>query len=250
MSKLNLSIITLSYDNLDYTKKFVKSIRDNTKCKYELIIIDNGSQLETQKWVEKNSDKSILFNNNQGFAKGFNAGIKIAKGEYVMMCNNDTEFPDKWDTHILENFEKYDNAGLVSTVYTSGSRLIALRNQTANNQIISKKFGDYPSGVAYCVNNKTLTQTFKNWCEDYPIASGEDADFCYRVWSKNYDIIIDERVLVLHEGKVTTKSKIKNWKKLWKKNGRLFRKKWFFYYFFSPLARFYINLKYPKNKQI
>ena len=44
---MKISVITLSWDNLDYTKAFVKSIRQNTSLPYELIIIDNGSETET-----------------------------------------------------------------------------------------------------------------------------------------------------------------------------------------------------------
>ena len=44
---LTISIITLSWDNLDYTKAFVKSIRENTSVPYELIIVDNGSETKT-----------------------------------------------------------------------------------------------------------------------------------------------------------------------------------------------------------
>jgi len=246
MPKPIFSIITLSFDSLDFTKKFVNSIKNNTSYSYELIIVDNGSNKTIQKWVKEIADKSILFNENQGFAKGFNAGLRLAEGEYIMMANNDTEFPSKWDIHILENFQKYKNVGLVSPAYTTGSRLIALRKNTKDNQIITKKFGDYPSGVAYCLNYNFMVKIINGWCEDYPIASGEDADLCYKVWSKNYDIVIDERVLVIHEGKVTTKLKIKNWKKLWKKNAVQFRRKWFFYYFFKPIARIYVKIKYGK----
>ena len=77
---MKLSIITLSYDSLDYTKAFVKSIRENTTLLYELIIVDNGSEPDTQRWVEENSDRAIIFQENQGFAKGFNEGVKITKG--------------------------------------------------------------------------------------------------------------------------------------------------------------------------
>ena len=66
---MKLSIITLSWDNLDYTQAFVKSIRENTFLTYELIIIDNGSEPSTQKWVKENADKSLIFPENQGFAK-------------------------------------------------------------------------------------------------------------------------------------------------------------------------------------
>ena len=77
---MKLSIITLSYDSLDYTKAFVKSIRGNTSLTYELIIVDNGSTSGTQKWVEENSDRSLIFKENQGFSKGFNEGVKYCQG--------------------------------------------------------------------------------------------------------------------------------------------------------------------------
>ena len=73
---MKISIITLSWDNLDYTQAFVKSIRKNTSLPYELIIVDNGSETKTQKWVKKNADRSIIFNTNQGFSKGFNEGLE------------------------------------------------------------------------------------------------------------------------------------------------------------------------------
>ena len=111
-----ISIITLSWDNLDYTIAFVKSIRENTSVPYELIIVDNGSETKTQKWVEKNADRSIIFNTNQGFSKGFNEGIKIAQGKFVMMANNDTEFPKYWDTNLLETMENNPRAGIISGV--------------------------------------------------------------------------------------------------------------------------------------
>ena len=111
-----LSVITLSYDNLDFTKAFVKSIRDNTTLPYELIIVDNGSEPDTQRWVEENSDQSIIFQENQGFSKGFNEGVKLAQGKYVMMANNDTEFPPDWDKKLVDIIEINPGAGIVTPV--------------------------------------------------------------------------------------------------------------------------------------
>ena len=244
MPKYKISVITLSFDNQEFTEKFVHSIRENSSLNYELIIVDNGSNKKTQNWVKKVSDNAIIFNENKGFAKGFNAGLEIAKGEYVLMANNDTEFPKNWDILLLENFSKYNNLGLVSPVYTVGACQVALRQVAMNNKILLNKFGDYPSGVAYFVNKKFIDSIIGGWSEDYYLASGEDADLCYKIWSKNYNILIDERVLVKHEGKVTTKTKIPKWRKLWKKNARKFKRKWFFYYFFKPFARIYVEYKY------
>ena len=74
---MKISVITLSWDNLDYTKAFVKSIRKNTSFPNELIIVDNGSESNTRRWVEKNADQFLIFDENQGFSKGFNEGVKI-----------------------------------------------------------------------------------------------------------------------------------------------------------------------------
>ena len=99
---MKISVITLSWDSRNYTKAFVNSIRTNTSLSYELIIVDNGSKRETQEWVKKVADKSLIFETNQGFPKGFNEGIKIATGEYLLLANNDTEFPPDWDKMLIE----------------------------------------------------------------------------------------------------------------------------------------------------
>ena len=232
---MKLSVITLSYDNETYTRAFVKSIRKNTTIPYELIIIDNGSKPKTQKWVEEIADKSIIFQENQGFSKGFNEGVKLAQGKYVMMANNDTEFPPDWDKKLVDIIEKYPSAGIVTPVYTSG-RKSALRTESGEKILKVFPFRKYPSAVAFLMRRNDLISKFGGWSEEYEIASGEDADLCFKVWKAGYDILIDERVLIIHEGKVTSSSKLEDWQAHFKLNSRQFKKKWFYYYYFPYLA--------------
>jgi len=232
---MDLSVITLSYDNLDFTKAFVKSIRDNTTLPYELIIVDNGSEPDTQRWVEENSDQSIIFQENQGFSKGFNEGVKLAQGKYVMMANNDTEFPPDWDKKLVDIIEKNPGVGIVTPVYTRG-RKSALRTETGEKILKVFPFRKYPSAVAFLMRRNDLISKFGGWSEEYEIASGEDADLCFKVWKAGYDILIDERVLIIHEGKVTSSSKLEDWQAHFKLNSRQFKKKWFYYYYFPYLA--------------
>ena len=232
---MKLSVITLSWDNLDFTKAFVRSIRDNTTLPYELIIVDNGSEPDTQRWVEENSDQSIIFQENQGFSKGFNEGVKLAQGKYVMMANNDTEFPPDWDKKLVDIIEKNPGAGIVTPVYTSG-RKSALRTEPGEKILKVFPFRKYPSAVAFLMRRNDLISKFGGWSEEYEIASGEDADLCFKVWKAGYDILIDERVLIIHEGKVTSSSKLEDWQAHFKLNSRQFKKKWFYYYYFPYLA--------------
>ena len=237
---MKLSVITLSWDNLDFTKAFVKSIRDNTTLPYELIIVDNGSEPDTQRWVEENSDQSIIFQENQGFSKGFNEGVKLAQGKYVMMANNDTEFPPDWDKKLVDIIEKNPGAGIVTPVYTSG-RKSALRTEPGEKILKVFPFRKYPSAVAFLMRRNDLISKFGGWSEEYEIASGEDADLCFKVWKAGYDILIDERVLIIHEGKVTSSSKLEDWQAHFKLNSRQFKKKWFYYYYFPYLGALFRN---------
>ena len=68
------SIIILTYNQIEYTKLCIESIRKFTpKNKYEIIIIDNNSSDGTVEWLKGQSDiKSVYNNKNLGFPKGCN----------------------------------------------------------------------------------------------------------------------------------------------------------------------------------
>ena len=87
-----------------------------------------------------------------------------------------------------------------------------------------------------------MINIFGGWSEEYEIASGEDADLCFKVWKAGYEILIDERALIKHEGKVTSSSKLDNWRKHFRMNSRQFKNKWFFYYYFPYLAIIYRSI--------
>ena len=231
-----ISVITLSWDNQPYTEAFVKSIRANTTLPYELIIVDNGSAAETQHWVQNVADRALIFAENQGFPGGFNQGAALADGKYLLMANNDTEFPPHWDVRLVETIEKYPNAGIVTPAYTSG-RKSALRFEPGDGIKIIGRFRKYPSGVAFFMRKEQFHHVFGGWSMEYAVASGEDADLCFTVWKKGYEIVVDERVLVIHEGKVTSQSKLADWRVHFRANSRQFKHKWFYYFYFPYLAR-------------
>ena len=98
------SIVILTYNKLNYTKKCIESIRKYT-CKesYEIIVVDNASTDGTIEWLKTQSDIITIFNKeNLGFPKGCNQGIKIAKGDEVLLLNNDVIVTPKWLINLLE----------------------------------------------------------------------------------------------------------------------------------------------------
>lgn len=90
---MKVSIIILTWNSLGFLKRCLSSIEANTRLTdYEIIIIDNNSQDDSQLFLKAKSNNDIyrvIFNNkNRGVAPARNQGITIAKGKYVLMLDD------------------------------------------------------------------------------------------------------------------------------------------------------------------
>ncbi len=111
-----VSIIIVNYNSFDLLDKCLKSLIRFTKLKdYEIIVVDNNS---TQGKIEDilNQYKGInLIKNstNRGFAAANNQAIRIAKSEYILLLNNDTEFIEDTISKILDFYKKRNERLLI-----------------------------------------------------------------------------------------------------------------------------------------
>ena len=92
-----VSVVVLSYGDAELTKAAIRSLfeRGATYPNLEILVVDNGSpRAELEKIREcagAYRDVRIVENRvNLGFAKGNNVGLEQARGEYVLLLNNDT----------------------------------------------------------------------------------------------------------------------------------------------------------------
>lgn len=87
-----LSIITVNYNGLNDTCALIDSIPFNEDM--EVIVVDNGSREDEASMLQTQYPhiKAIRSDQNLGFAGGNNLGIKVAKGKYLYLINNDTIF--------------------------------------------------------------------------------------------------------------------------------------------------------------
>lgn len=106
--KLKASIIILNYFGESIIKDTINSILNLNfpSNKLELIIVDNNSQDKSRQIIKefekKNSNiKSLFLNKNLGFAGGNNPGIKMAKGEYIILLNNDCIVDKNWLKELI-----------------------------------------------------------------------------------------------------------------------------------------------------
>ena len=92
---LQVSVIIVSYNTKELTKKAIQAVIDKTEgIEYEIIVIDNDSKDGSAEELKKTfQDKITLIESkeNLGFGRANNLGIKQAKGKYIFLLNPDTE---------------------------------------------------------------------------------------------------------------------------------------------------------------
>ena len=147
------SIIILTHNQLEYTKKCIESVFTHTKEPFELIVVDNGSTDGTVEYLEtevggqrteggrrkaedgrrktdvrrQRSEIRIIKNKeNLGFAAGNNQGMGAAKGVYILLMNNDIVVTSGWLEHLISCAERSPRIGIVGPMsnYVSGPQLV------------------------------------------------------------------------------------------------------------------------------
>ena len=87
-----VSVIVVNYNGRHFLEDCFRSLTQQTYRNYELILVDNGSTDDSISFMREHFPDVHLvqLSSNTGFAGGTNAGIKEAKGEFILTLNNDT----------------------------------------------------------------------------------------------------------------------------------------------------------------
>lgn len=115
-----IGIVILNYKNWQVTAKSINSINSIKKnSEIEIIVIDNGSNNNSEKHIRDNIAfpvKFINLPNNIGFAKANNVGVDWCAKQgirYCLLSNSDILFSDYCIDNIKKVFEQNDDAIIV-----------------------------------------------------------------------------------------------------------------------------------------
>lgn len=97
-----ISVIVPCYNQAQYLDECLQSVLDQTYQDWECIIVNDGSPDNTEEvakaWTEKDSRFIYLYKENGGLSSARNAGIEMAKGEWIQFLDCD----DKIDKEKFE----------------------------------------------------------------------------------------------------------------------------------------------------
>lgn len=240
MIKELVSIVILSYNQLEYTKFCLESIRKyTTDVPYEIIIIDNASDMETVNYLKEQKDILLILNQyNRGFAGGCNEGIKLAEGEYVLLLNNDTIVTSKWLYHMWELLRENREIAMTGplTNATVGKQMIEVPygENMEEMQAFAEKISESKEKpwrtlrlVAFCtLIRKQIFDEIGMFDENFAVGNYEDDDFNIRSLLAKKKMYICRNSFIHHFMNVSFKQKNIQRERIMMKNKLLLEDKW------------------------
>src|SRR4249919_234689 len=213
-----VSIVVPAYNNVDATLRCLHALaRSGDAARFELILVDDDSGDDSARVLPGIAGLRYLRNpRNLGFVDTCNTGAALARGEYLVFLNNDTEPQPGWLDALLSTFADFPDTGLAGSmlVYPDG------RLQEAGGLVFADgsaanygRFGDpahpaygfvratgYCSGAALALPRALFT-ALGGFAPDYRPGYYEDTDLAMRVREHGLAVRYQPAsVVVHHEG--------------------------------------------------
>ena len=104
-----VSVIVLNYNAGKLLLNCIESIKKSAYKNLEIIVVDNISTDKSQKTCkEKYPDIKLIQNDeNFGYCEGNNIGIRVAKGDYIIILNPDTIVESNWIEKLISAYGKF-----------------------------------------------------------------------------------------------------------------------------------------------
>ncbi len=100
-----ISVIIPNWNGKHFLAECMDSLKEQTFRDFETILVDNGSTDGSAEFVEERYGKFVRIIRNKknlGFTGGNNVGIRAARGEYIVLLNNDTWAPPTWLNELVK----------------------------------------------------------------------------------------------------------------------------------------------------
>ena len=217
----HVSIVIPVYNKWVYTAACLRSLLEvKGKYSFEVIVVDDQSSDETPERLAKIDGLVHLRNEeNLGFVGSCNRGARHARGEYLVLLNNDTQVLNGWLDELIDTFAREPKAGLVGgrliypdgslqesggMVFSDGSGWNYGRGKKAENpEYLFLREADYCSGACIALRTKYFLE-IGAFDERYAPAYYEDTDLAFRVRESGFKVFIQPLSAVIHFEGITS----------------------------------------------
>jgi glycosyltransferase involved in cell wall biosynthesis len=186
---MDISVVVPTYNKSGLLKGLIESLQNQTYSgKYEIIIVDDGSQDNTMDVVKGFSNIVYIRQKNKGPAAARNAGIRKARGKIVVFTDDDCLPSRNWPSELKKHFSNEAAAVEGLTVPASGKVY-------PDSHVIRNV-----KGSAYLTCNMAFLKSAikKGFDENYRYPNREDSDLAFSLLKNGGKIVFSPKAVVRH----------------------------------------------------
>jgi GT2 family glycosyltransferase len=219
-----VAIVILNWNTSHYLKKFLPAVLSTTYANKKVYVIDNNSTDDSLNTLSKYFPEVevIEMDTNEGFASGYNFGLKKISADYFLIVNSDLEVTPSFieplislmesETNIaicqpkllaLDDKTKFEYAGAsggwidkLGFPFTRGRVLTTIEND--QHQYDTKEPIFWASGACMCIRSSVFKEIGGFY--EYYYMHQEDIDLCWRTRNLGYEIYACPQSIVYHMG--------------------------------------------------
>ena len=260
------SILIPTFNNFEYLKLCLLSIKKNSSKNHEIIIHVNEGSDGTLDFVKKFKYKHTYSKINLGLCSSLNLSSKLSSSKYILYSHDDMYFCPDWDKFLIDEIHSinHDNFYLSGTMIEPNSGHIKFNCGETIEKFNEKKLLTNYKNINYYDHQgthfaphlvtKKLWNKVGGFSEEFNPGIGSDPDFNMKLWREGIRIFKGiNNFKVYHFSSITTRKK-KNF--IQNRGDKTFLKKWgittkfFKKYYLKSKTKYNGPLKEPKKNII
>ena len=232
------SILIPSYNNLEYLKTCIDSLKKNSTFDHQIIVHINEGTDGSFDYIKENNLEYTYSKDNIGMPRALNKASKLSKFDYVLISHDDFYYCPGWDTEFVNEINniKHNNFYLSGTMvgagqvkFDAGQTVDDFCETKLLNNLDSIKTFDF-QGTTKCPGlvHKDIWEKVGGWSEEFSPTGGDDTNVAMKLWKMNIRIFKGMgKSLAYHFGSITTRKKDKSlFTYLGSRGTKIFLKKW------------------------
>ena len=228
--KIKTSYIIITWNGLTFLQNLFTSMENQFKrTDIEIIVVDNGSSDGTILWLQEKypTIHLIMLSENKGVAYARNKALKVARGQYLLILDNDICITDEAVRHLEEYMDAHPEVGIAGCklLYPSGEIQESCKPYPGLLQKIKHVFWPTSKSMTYaelmekgepfepvyligaCQMIKADVYRTIGPLDENIFYGPEDCDYCIRVRAKGYKVVYLPYAAMVHhcQRKTTTR---------------------------------------------
>lgn len=162
------SVVIPLYNKQDFISKCIESVLTQSFSSFEVIVIDDGSQDNSEEIVKKIKDDRVKYfhQTNGGVSAARNKGIEEASGEYIAFLDADDWYEGDFLNAVHKSILEHPDADAFTTGYfkhKNGAVTISTRSATQKHHqsiVINDFYKSWANGAFFCASSCVVRKEY------------------------------------------------------------------------------------------